>query len=322
MDSSTLINSVETRAHANIALIKYWGKQNELYKIPFQSSISFTVDKFYTDTVITKSDYNYDELYINGKVASSDETIRIQNFLNLFRKMYHQTTYFKINSTNHVPKAAGLASSSSAFASIALGLNVFCKLKLKDKDISKLARLGSGSASRSIYGNFAVWHHGNSHDSSYSESLDISWDELVMVVIMTDKRQKKISSSSAMKKSVNHISYANYLQQSKKDFNDMLIALPTKDIKVVGSIMQRNSNLMHDTINQSGIDFYNKKTYDIINKINNLDTSYNAFYTIDAGPNVKVLTLEKSLSKLLKEFEDFEVIVCKKGPKAYVKSIN
>lgn len=322
MDLSPKIKEVETRAHVNIALIKYWGKKDEILKIAHQSSISLTLDEFYTDTRVSLSKIGKDVLIINDVVASKKEYERMVTFLNMFRALYHQEDFYYIDSKNHVYKAAGLASSASAFASIALALSTISGLNLDSKELSKLARLGSGSASRSIYGGFSYWVHGDSHDSSYALSLDLKWPELVMAVILVKKDEKKVSSTIAMQASVEHETYAHYLKKSRHYYQQMMEILPLRNINQVGEIMQENSDLMHQTIENTGISFYEEKTKKIIGKIKLIQKTIPLYYTIDAGPNVKILTTNSHVEALKEVFNEYEIMICKAGPGAYVKNKN
>ena len=158
------------RAHTNIALIKYWGKKDEDLRLPTNSSLSMTLDKFYTDTKVSyDGNLDYDEFYLDGSKVDDKEALRVFKFMDYIRKNYGIKDYARIESKNNVPTAAGLASSASAFAALAKAATL--SLELSDEELSKLARMGSGSASRSIYGGFVKWEMGNDHDTSFANLL-------------------------------------------------------------------------------------------------------------------------------------------------------
>ena len=149
---------------------------------------------------------------------------------------------FYITIVNFVPTTAGLASSASAFAALSYAAVKAANLNLDDAEISKIARVGSGSASRSIYGGFALWQTGD-HDTSIAKKLDINWPEFRIIVCLLNADTKTHSSSSAMKQSVeNELVYSKWVNQSRIDLDNMIDALSLKDIDQVGSIAQSNSN--------------------------------------------------------------------------------
>lgn len=144
------------RAHTNIALIKYWGKADPILRLPLMSSLSMTLDAFYTDTSIEKTD-GENAFYLNNVKQEGKAQERVFAYLEKLKEKFNCNDKLIVKSINHVPTSAGLASSSSAFAALAAA---FCKLYDLDVDkteLSRLARIGSGSASRSIFGGFAIW---------------------------------------------------------------------------------------------------------------------------------------------------------------------
>ena len=151
---------VTARAHTNIALVKYWGKADEELIIPQNNSLSLTLDHFYTDTTVQfDPTLTADQFTLNGQ---AQETTKITKFLDIIRQMAASQLFARVESTNHVPTMAGLASSASAYAALALAGSKALGLDLNSKDLSRLARRGSGSACRSIYGGFVEWKKGDS----------------------------------------------------------------------------------------------------------------------------------------------------------------
>ena len=156
-----MAKSGKARAHTNIAVIKYWGKEDESLIIPMNNSLSVTLDRFYTETKVTFDEqYTHDQLILNGKEVDAKETAKIQRYMDIIREKSHTQLHALIESENFVPTAAGLASSASAYAALAAACNEALDLELSTKELSKLARRGSGSACRSIFGGFAEWVKG------------------------------------------------------------------------------------------------------------------------------------------------------------------
>ncbi|MBF9304739.1 diphosphomevalonate decarboxylase, partial [Staphylococcus epidermidis] len=165
--------SGKARAHTNIALIKYWGKADENLIIPMNNSLSVTLERFYTETRVTFDDsLTEDQLILNKEAVNAKESAKIQRYMDMIRKEADISTYALIESDNFVPTAAGLASSASAYAALAGACNEALDLNLSDKDLSRLARRGSGSASRSIYGGFAEWEKGYDDKTSYAHQIE------------------------------------------------------------------------------------------------------------------------------------------------------
>lgn len=139
--------SGKARAHTNIALIKYWGKADEDLIIPMNNSLSVTLERFYTETRVTfDASLTEDQLILNKEAVNAKESAKIQRYMDMIRKEAGISTYALIESDNFVPTAAGLASSASAYAALAGACNEALDLNLSDKDLSRLARRGSGSS--------------------------------------------------------------------------------------------------------------------------------------------------------------------------------
>ena len=191
----------KARAHTNIALIKYWGKADEALIIPMNNSLSVTLDRFYTETRVTFDEtLTEDQLILNGEAVNAKESAKIQRYMEMIRKEAGISEHALIESENFVPTAAGLASSASAYAALAGACNEALQLGLSDKDLSRLARRGSGSASRSIYGGFAEWEKGNDDETSFAHRVEADgWEnELAMVFVVINNKSKKVSSRSGM----------------------------------------------------------------------------------------------------------------------------
>ena len=169
---------VTARAHTNIALLKYWGKQNEKLIMPTTTSVSLTLDEFYTDTTVWFDDtLSADELTLDGEPLTGKGATKVIRFLDMVRELAGETRFAHVHSINHVPTAAGLASSASAFAALAGAASKAAGLTLSDADLSRLARQGSGSASRSIFGGFAIWERGTDSETSVAHAFqeNVDW---------------------------------------------------------------------------------------------------------------------------------------------------
>ncbi|KKQ33032.1 MAG: Mevalonate diphosphate decarboxylase [candidate division TM6 bacterium GW2011_GWF2_37_49] len=315
------MNYATTKACANIALIKYWGKRNEDLMLPTKSSLSVSLEALSTLTKIRFSDA--DSLLINGINVEGYALAKLIKFLNKFRQKFGINKYFTVDSSNNFPTAAGLASSSSAFAALAQALNDLCALNLDKKELSMVARLGSGSASRSVYGGFVVWHKGSMDDGSdcFAKQLFDAghWPEFRIIVVVVQSAQKKISSSNGMQITVaTSKSYTDWIMRSELRLNDMIEAIRQKNIESVGTLAELDCLEMHQAMQDStpAINYFNDKTVAVMDMVKFLrEFGIQCYFTIDAGPNVKIITdasNQESVLDKLKTIDGIEQIIVSK----------
>ena len=195
---------ITARAHTNIALVKYWGKKDQKLIIPQTDSLSLTLNEFYADTSVEfRDDLTADHIEIDGHVVTGHAADKVINFLNIIRKLSGKNSYANVISTNHVPISAGLASSASAFAALATAASKAAGLELDRRDLSRLARRGSGSATRSIYGGLVEWHRGTDDLTSFAEPIMENVDfGIEMIALLLNTSKKKVSSRQGMQSSV------------------------------------------------------------------------------------------------------------------------
>lgn len=284
------------RAHTNIALLKYWGKADQKLIIPTTSSVSLTLNEFYTDTTVEfLDDLTIDEIYLDGVLLTPANSKKVQHLLDLVRKMADLTTFARITSFNHVPTSAGLASSASAFAALAGAASKAAGLNLSPTELSRLARQGSGSASRSIYGGFAIWERGHDDLSSYARPIDetVNWPIQLLTVIINDQ-PKKINSSNGMQNVVaTDPFYQNWVTHANMQVNPMLKAISDHDLATVGAIAEANALQMHaqNMMASPAFTYLTDESWQIINLVQSLrNEGIVAYVTMDAGPNVKIIS--------------------------------
>ena len=277
-------------AHTNIALIKYWGKKNTRLNLPTTSSISLTLDQFYTKTTVTPNS-QADQLFINGNAT---DATRVHNFLNNLRQYLGDFEPLTVTSNNHVPTSAGLASSASAFAALTAATARELNFNLPLTTLSRLARRGSGSASRSFYGHFAIWHEGIDDTSSFAESLNAPAMPIALVVAEVSDAAKKVGSTEGMRRAVTSPDYQEWLRESAKQLVDMKQAIQHSDIEKIGAIAEKNALSMHAlnlTARQKPFTYFTCDTQRILSIVSDLrHQGILAFATLDAGPNVKIIT--------------------------------
>ena len=311
--------SGKARAHTNIALIKYWGKADEALIIPMNNSLSVTLDRFYTETRVTFDEtLTEDQLILNGEAVNAKESAKIQRYMEMIRKEAGISEHALIESENFVPTAAGLASSASAYAALAGACNEALQLGLSDKDLSRLARRGSGSASRSIYGGFAEWEKGNDDETSFAHRVEADgWEnELAMVFVVINNKSKKVSSRSGMSLTRDTSRFYQYwLDNVEPDLKEIKEAIAQKDFKRMGEVIEANGLRMHATNlgAQPPFTYLVPESYDAMRIVHECrEAGLPCYFTMDAGPNVKVLIEKKNqqaiVNKFLQEFDQSQII--------------
>ncbi|TMN22426.1 diphosphomevalonate decarboxylase [Lentibacillus cibarius] len=314
------------RAHTNIALIKYWGKRDRSLILPMNNSLSLTLDGFYTETTVEFHDYlTADVFYLNNDCITGKAYQRVTSFLDRVREKAGRTdVYAEVHSVNHVPTAAGLASSASGFAALAAAASKAIGMQLNNQELSVLTRQGSGSACRSVYGGFVEWEKGLKEDGSDSHAIPIApanhWDIRVAAAVMSSDA-KKILSREGMERTVNTSSfYPSWVESIPTDLITIKKGIMHKDFEKVGSIAEVNCLRMHATTLAAHPPFtyWQSTTFLIMEAVRDLRSSgVPAYFTIDAGPNVKVLYLpedEETVQHKLRSIAGVrDVIVSKPG---------
>lgn len=298
-------NSAVATANANIALIKYWGKRDEKLILPYTSSLSLTLSDLYTQTAVNFSDdFSEDSVTLDGEnlLPGSTTFCRVVSMLDLVREKAGISTKARVVSRNHVPTAAGLASSASGFAALCASAAFAAGLKLTPRELSRLARRGSGSACRSIFGGLVIWHAGEDDETSYAEPVAEAASpasapknlNLAMIVVTLDDHKKAISSREAMRRTVETSpAYMPWVEQSKLDLSDALEAIRAADIEKLGEVVECNALGMHETMHKAAppVNYFTDKTYAVLRAVRAMrECGWPVWATMDAGPNVKVLT--------------------------------
>ncbi len=293
-------------ANANIALVKYWGKRDEKLILPTNSNISMTCDGLTTTTTVEFSEkYKYDVVIINDEELLKDKEAVIAH-LNLIRKRAGTKLKAKMVSKSNFPVAAGLASSASGFAALTVAACSAAGLKLSERELSILSRRGSGSASRSICEGFVEWHKGSKQDGSdsFAETIAIKnhWPEFRMITTIVTESRKKTSSRAGMSQTVKTSPYYDgWLKTIDGDLKEVRDGIKNRDFNAVGLCAEQNCLKMHATMmtTKPSIIYWHPATMEIMRSVMAWrEQGISCYFTIDAGPNVKVMCLEKDARKI------------------------
>ncbi|PWK84423.1 diphosphomevalonate decarboxylase [Lentzea atacamensis] len=285
-------------AHVNVALVKYCGKRDTELVIPWTSSLSMTLDAFWTTTTVRFcAEAGEDQVTLDGAHLTGEPRRRVTKFLDLVRPRTSRAGRFVVDSANTVPTGAGLASSSSGFAAPAMAASAASRLPLDTTALSRLARRGSRSAARStIFGGSALWHAGHDDESSYAEAVPAGEGvpfEPVMVVALVDTAHTTISSRDGMQRTVDTSPlFRPWVGSAAADLKEMRDALAQGNPDGVGEIAERNALGMHATMlaARPAVRYFTPATVTVLDAVLELRRAgVSAYATMDAGPNVKIL---------------------------------
>lgn len=314
-----IIHSATAFAPVNIALIKYWGKRNTELNLPITNSFSIALPNKGTTTTIRVNDLPHDRYYLNNLFMDSENEFskRLNKFCDYFR--FPNNWHFDIETHNNIPTAAGLASSASGFAALVLALDTLFGWQLEKSSLSVLARLGSGSACRSLWNGFVEWEKGEREDGldSYAHPFETSNNHrsslhFYIGLLVFEKNKKKISSRQAMLNTVNTSpSYKNWPTQVENDLKEIKQAIAEQNFVAFGEISERNALAMHATMldSQPDTDFCTDKTHEFREKIWALrKIGIPVYFTQDAGPNIKLIFQEAIIPIIIEHFPEVEII--------------
>ena len=299
---------VTAHANINIALIKYWGKRDEKLILPYNSSLSLTLADYGTTTTIEfDKKFKKDEFVLDGKrYLEGDEYDRVVGQLDLIRKQAKFKSKAKIVSINKVETTAGLASSASGAAALTTSASKAAGLNLSSKNLSIIARQGSGSSTRSILGGFVEWTKGvkkDGNDSFAKQWFDENyWPQLRVLAVVVSFFEKKIKSRVGMKQTVATCPYYEYwLKTIDQDLVEIKKAIKAKDFVKMGEISEHNFLKLHALMmtTKPPIIYWLPKSVELIHLVQAWrDEGLSVYLTMDAGPQVKILCLQKDVKKI------------------------
>lgn len=285
-------------AHPNIAFIKYWGNRNDFLRLPCNSSLSANLAELETrTTVLFDPALKSDSLMISGELIGGAALSRVGAFLDLVRNLAHQDLHARVESANNFPAGAGIASSASAFAALALASAAAIGLRLSQKELSRLARRGSGSASRSVPDGFVEWQAGEADEDSYAFTIAPAdhWD-LADLICVLDSSHKTVGSTAGHALAPTSPLHAAR-QQGIKDQVDLCRgAILNRDFDLFAKVVEEDSEFMHAVMRTStpALVYWLPETEVILWEVKTWRRQgHPVCCTVDAGPNVHVLTLKE-----------------------------
>jgi len=290
-------------ACANVALVKYWGKRDLEANLPAVGSISLTLDGLEAQARISadaKERFTSRGAPVTGKAHKA-----MVQFLDWLAASRGHDIALAVDIETNFPVAAGLASSAAIYCATASAGLSFLEAEVSRRELSTIARRGSGSASRSVFGGLVEWHRGANAqgDDSFAEPLlgPDDW-KLGMVVAILDEGKKKTSSRDAMQ----HVAetsplYSGWLGAQEDDLQSMREAIRTRDFPAMGTITEESTLRMHAVTMAArpAVLYWKPATLQVMETVREMrEGGLDAYFTMDAGPQVKVLCQQNDMSKV------------------------
>ena len=303
------IHTATAQANPNIAFIKYWGNRDNELRLPVNGSISMNLDGLFTRTTVSfQPSLPFDELIINGHEVAGKGLTRVSYILDLVREMAGIKSNAEVMSENNFPAGAGIASSAAAFAALALASSQAAGLTLSEGQLSRLARRGSGSASRSIPSGFVEWQMGSGDDDSIAVSIapPEHWALTDCVAIVNSVHKKTGSTEGHAIAGTSPLQNARVADAPRR-LEICRSAILKKDFESLANIIELDSDMMHSVMMTSNppLMYWQSATLEIFHQVREWRAAgLPAGYTVDAGANVHVICLSeyaKEVEKRLRE---------------------
>jgi len=314
-------------ACANIAFIKYWGNRPEGGNLPLNPSVSMTLASCVTRTTVELAgDASVDEVALGGRAAEGRARERVVDFLGAVRDMAGRGECLRVQSSNSFPTGCGIASSASGFAALAAAACSVYGLAPGAPELSRVARLGSGSAARSVMDGFAALRAGRTHEEAYAEQVAAAshWPEIRDVIVVATGEEKEVSSAEGHGLARTSEMLAGRLAAVPERFDRVLRAIEGRDLAALGEAAEADALSMHAVMltSRPALLYWRPATVDVMRCVWELrERGVQAYFTIDAGPNVHILTLEGQVAAVEGEIRErfgFRTISDRAGPGARI----
>lgn len=303
-------------APSNIAFTKYWGKKDEELRLPENGSISMCLSNLLTTTTVEFSpDFTKDEIIIDGK-QEKDSSKRVTEHLDRVRKMAGINLKAKVVSENNFPSGTGLSSSASGFAALTLAASKAAGLNLSEKELSILARQGSGSACRSIPGGFVQWLDGDTSDTSYAVQIfpPDYWD-IADVVAVVSENKKEVPTSlgqQSVKSSPFMPVRLNRMQEKNKKVKQLI---KSKNFKEFGELIEQEALELHTIMltQKPPLIYWTPGTLNLMKLTYRWRTEgLEVYFTVNTGQDIHLIVEQKNVEKVktkLKKIKEVKEII-------------
>ena len=297
-------------APSNIAFIKYWGTKDDVLRLPKNGSISMNLNNLLTTTTVEFNPDFYQDTVIVDNIQKVIEGNRVVKHLDRIRALANIDDKAKVVSINNFPSSTGLSSSASGFAALTVAGAAAVGLKLSEKELSILARQGSGSACRSIPDGFVEWLDGDTSETSYSVSLHKSdyWD-LVDVVAMTSTNKKEISSTEGHKLATSSAFFDARLDLNKKKMRSVKKYLKEKNFTAFGELIEAEALELHAIYltSRPSLIYLLPESLRVLHHVKKWrQEGLEVYFTLNTGQDVHLICEKKNVKKVVSLVEKVE----------------
>lgn len=299
-------------APTNIAFTKYWGKKDEVLRLPENGSISMCLSNLLTTTSVEFSDkYRRDQVIIDGQEIKA-EVDRVVKHLDRVRKMAGINYKAKVVSNNNFPIATGLSSSASGFAALTVAAVYAAGVKLSEKQMSILARQGAGSACRSIPSGFVEWLDGNTSETSYAKQIfPPNWWEIVDIVAIISSGRKAIGSTAAQKLARSSPFMPARLKIMKQKNKLVKKYIKERNFKALGELSEKEALEFHAiTLTQNPpIIYWTPQTVLLMKLVQAWRAEgLPVYFTINTGQDIHLICEQRNVKKVVKKLKELEEV--------------
>ena len=291
-------------APSNIAFTKYWGRKSEVLRLPENGSVSMSLSHLLTTTTVDFSpDYKQNEVIVNGGGLEEDEAQRVIKHLDRVRNLAGIDTRAKVVSENNFPSGTGLSSSASGFAAITLAASKAAGLDLSEKELSILARQGSGSACRSVPGGFVEWLDGDTSETSYAVQIfpPNHWD-IVDIVAVVSEDKKEVSTSVGQQSAQSSPFMEVRLSRMREKNERIKNLIADKNFEEFGQLVEAEALELHSIMltQYPPLIYWTPGTLQIMK----LTSFWRAeglpvYFTINTGQNIHLICEAKNAKKVI-----------------------
>lgn len=301
-------------APVNIALIKYWGKEDEELRIPANANLSVCLKNLGTETELEwVRNLKEDMVMIDGKMAKGRERERVVKQLDRIRKMAEIKLRARVVSKNNFPKSTGLSSSASGMAALSLSGCKSAGLDLSEKELSILARKASGSACRSIPDGWVEWVKGKDDKSSYAKKIfPVDWWDLRVLVVILSKDKKRISTTKGHKLAKTSLFYEKRMKRIRKDLRCVKEYIKKRDFEKFGEMLETESMSIHGVMltSKPSLIYWLPETVRVMYEIRDWRRKgLESYFTVNTGQNVFVFCEPENEDRLVKKLGKVEGVL-------------
>jgi diphosphomevalonate decarboxylase len=303
---------IKAQAPSNIAFVKYWGRKDEVLRLPENGSISMNLSNLITTTEVEFGDFEKDSIEING-VEESLENNRGVKHLDRIRALAKIDQKARVVTSNNFPTGTGLSSSASGFAALTLAASKAAGLDLSEKELSILARQGSGSACRSIPDGFVEWMDGDTSETSYGVSVfSPDYFDIADVIAVVSTEKKFLATSEGQKSARSGIFFEKRLEGIPEKIKNVKKLIEEKNFSDFGDIVEREALEFHSILFTSNppLFYWTPGTVAVMKYVQSLRREgLECYFTINTGQDVHVISRKIDAEKVAEKLKELPEVI-------------